>query len=212
MIEEFARRCNARGIDHEEADLRRALDLFAMSRPGALQSALREAHAAYVTVVDAEPLPPLVVDADAPLQKARLGAYEVFPPTMNGGEQSFAEWLDSDQSGRIRWWLRLQENTKWAVTLILPTGRRFFPDFAVGVDGRNTPNRIALVEIKDDGSSGRLHSDDNHMKIRVAHREYKDVAWTVREGDAWANARLDRDLNRIFTQGRFDVEALAYAR
>ena len=186
--------------------------MFAMSRPGALQSALREAQAAYVTVVDAEPLPPLVVDADAPLQKARLGAYEVFPPSMNGEERSFAEWLDSDQSGRVQWWLRLQENTKWAVTLILPTGRRFFPDFAVGVDGRNTPDRIALVEIKDDGVSGRLHSDDNRMKIRVAHREYKDVAWTVREGGTWANARLDRDLDRIFTQGRFDVETLVYAR
>lgn len=209
---EFARRCNARGIEHDDADLRRALDLFVMSRPAALPSALREAQAAYVKVVDAEPLPPLVVEGDTVLQPARLGAYGVFPPGMNGEERGFAEWLDGDRSGRVRWWLRLQENTNWAVTLILPTGRRFFPDFAVGVDGRNTPGRVALVEIKDDGTSGRLHSDDNRMKIRVAHQEYKNVAWTVRENGTWANARLDPDLDRIFPRGRFDVEALAHAQ
>ena len=84
----------------------------------------------------------------------------------------------------MQWWLRLQESANWAVTLILPTGRRFFPDFAVGVEGRNTPDRIALVEIKDDGASGRLHSDDNRVKIRQSHREYGNVVWTVREAAA----------------------------
>ena len=46
----------------------------------------------------------------------------------------------------------------------------------------------------------------------MAHREYKNVAWTVREDGAWANERLDRERDRVFTQGWFDVEALAYAQ
>jgi len=211
LIEEFVRRCDDEGIEHEQRDLRRALDLFAMSHPGALSTALREAQAPHLQVADAEPLPPLMVDAEAVLDTARLGAYGVFPPNMNGEERGFAEWLDADKTGRVQWWLRLQESTNWAVTLILPTGRRFFPDFAVGVEGRNTPDRVALVEIKDDGSSGRLHSDDNRIKIRQSHREYGNVAWTVREAGTWAHARLDPDLDRIFTRGRFDVDALLHA-
>jgi len=158
-----------------------------------------------------EPLLPLLVDADAVLHTARLGAYGVFPPNMNAEERGFAEWLDTDTTGRVQWWLRLQESANWAVTLILPTGRRFFPDVAVGVEGRNTPDRVALVEIKDDGVSGRLHSDDNRIKIRQSHREYGNVAWTVREAGTWAHARLDPDLDRIFARGRFDVDALLHA-
>ena len=182
-----------------------------MSRPSALSAALREAQAMHLQVADAEPLPPLLVDADAVLHTARLGAYGVFPPNMNAEERGFAEWLDADKTGRVQWWLRLQESANWAVTLILPTGRRFFPDFAVGVEGRNTPDRVALVEIKDDGASGRLHSDDNRIKIRQSHREYGNVAWTVREAGTWAHARLDPDLDRIFARGRFDVDSLLHA-
>lgn len=208
LVEEFARRCDDEGIEYDQKDLRRALDLFAMNQPGALPGALREAQAAHVQVMDADPLPPLLVDADAVLHTARLGSYGVFPPNMNTEERDFAEWLDTDRTGRVLWWLRLQESANWAVTLILPTGRRFFPDFAVGVEGRNTPDRIALVEIKDDGASGRLHSDNNRIKIRQSHREYGNVVWTVREMGTWARVRLDPDLDRIFTRGRLDVDAL----
>ena len=150
---ELSRHCDEKGVDYQTVDLRRALDLFAMSKPDALPAALRVAQAAYVQVVDAKPLPVLTVDEDTVLRTAKLGAYVVFPPNMNNEERNFAEWLDEDRTGRVKWWLRLQENTDWAVMLILPTGRRFFPDFAVGVNGHNSRDRIALVEIKDDGTS-----------------------------------------------------------
>lgn len=211
LIEEFARRCDVDGIEYDQQGLRRALDLFAMDRTTALSAALRETQAAHLKVERAERLPPLLVDADLNLHTARLGAHGVFPPNMNNEERSFAEWLDSDKTGRVKWWLRLQESASWAVTLILPTGRRFFPDFAVGVEGRDTPDRVALIEIKDDGVSGRLHSDDNRLKIRQSHREYGNVAWTVREAGTWANARFDPDLDRILPRGRFDVNALIHA-
>ena len=107
LIEEFARRCDDEGIEYDQKDLRRARDLFAMNRPGALAAALREAQAAHVRVTDAEPVPPLQVDADAVLYTARLGSHGVFPPNMNTEERSFAEWLDADRTGRVQWWLRL---------------------------------------------------------------------------------------------------------
>jgi len=50
----------------------------------------------------------------------------------------------------------------------------------VGVINRSTPDSIALVEIKDDGVTGRLQADLNIMKIRVQHQEYKNVFWTYR--------------------------------
>ncbi|WP_298329450.1 hypothetical protein [Asticcacaulis sp.] len=96
---------------------------------------------------------------------------------------AFAKMLDNDDSGRIKWWLRNPENEKWATRLILPTGKRFFPDFVVGVAGRNTPDNIALVEIKDDGDTGRLQSDSNAIKIRSVHREYRKVFWSFQEPD-----------------------------
>jgi type III restriction enzyme len=45
----------------------------------------------------------------------------------------------------------------------------------VGVINRSTPDSIALVEIKDDGVTGRLQADLNIMKIRVQHQEYKNA-------------------------------------
>ncbi len=211
LINEFQIVCDREGIEHDITDLRRALDLFAMKRPAALEDALREAQAAYVQVSSAQPLPELLIDEEAIVVSARLGAYEVFPPNMNNEERSFAELLDGDTTGRVKWWLRLQESAHWAVTLVLPNGRRFFPDFAVGIEGRKTPESVALIEIKDDGSTGRLQSDSNIVKIRVQHKEYRSVWWTVREDGTWTNAELDRERERIYTRGRFDVESLVTA-
>jgi type III restriction enzyme len=209
LIEQFAIVCHEQGREYTDQDLRRALDLFAMARPQALTEALREAQTAYVRVVTGPPLPELLVDESTDIRPARLGGWGVFPQNMNKEERAFAELLDADTTGRVMWWLRLQESALWAPTLILPNGRRFFPDFAVGVTGRNTPDSVALVEIKDDGSSGRLHSDTNLLKIRVAHRDYRKVHWTVREDGIWTNAELDSARDRIITIGRFNVDTLA---
>jgi hypothetical protein len=102
----------------------------------------------------------------------------------------------------------MQENALWSANLILPTGRRFFPDFAVGVRGRTTPQGIALVEVKDDGGSGRLNSDDNLAKIKVDHREYRNVFWVYSRDGSWERARFVPELNRIQGMARFAVEDL----
>lgn len=209
MIAEFRRHCEYRGAAPSETDLRRALDFFAMQRPEALEDAVREAQADRKLVVESEPLSDLVIGDEAPALPARLGAYEIFPPDMNGEERAFAELLDADLSGTVTWWLRLKENTKWAVTLILPNGRRFFPDFAVGVAGRLTPDHIALVEIKDDGETGRLHADLNRQKIRSRHGDYRNVTWAFREtGERWVEAAYEPSLDRIMARAAFQVRTL----
>lgn len=211
LIAEFARVCDQEGAEYEEKDLRRALDLFAMAHPEAIPAAIREAQASHVLVKPAEELPDLYVSDDEARRTSILGAYGVFPPNMNKEELAFAELLDSDKSGRVKWWLRLQENTSWAVTLVLPSGRNFFPDFAVGVNGRASPNSIALVEIKDDGETGRLHSQRNRDKIRTQHREYKRVVWTLRRRDGrWAEAVYDHTLDDIVPKTAFNIETLVH--
>ncbi|WP_395644881.1 DEAD/DEAH box helicase [Terricaulis sp.] len=211
LIEEFARVCEEEGAEYTEKDLRRALDLFAMSHPTAIPTAVREAQASHVLVQNAEPLPDLFVSDEEAHRKTTRGAYAVYPPNMNKEELAFAELLDKDTSGRVKWWLRLQENASWAPALVLPTGHRFFPDFAVGVNGRASPDSIALVEIKDDGETGRLHSQRNRDKIRTQHREYKRVTWTYRRKDGrWVEAVYDSALEDIVPKTAFSVETLVH--
>ena len=89
----------------------------------------------------------------------------------------------------------------------MPTGKRFFPDFVVGVSGRRTRDSIALVEIKDDGETGRLHSDSNAIKIRSEHREYRKVFWSFREAEGvFLKAVWNQSYNRIFSAGPFEIE------
>ena len=207
LLAEFIRRCDERGIETSDTvPLRRAIDLFALSHPAALPEALKQAVTPVVE--DAGLIPPLHIDASVAPVASRLGAYDIFPPNMNRNERRFAELLDADTSGVVKWWLRLQENSDWAVTIMLPTGRRFFPDFAIGVDGRRTPNEIALVEVKDDGITGRLHSDINRVKINTTHQEYKNVVWTFEGDRGWVEVTYNRAMDQIQTYRPFDIQWL----
>jgi hypothetical protein len=210
LVLEFRRVADDRGLEYaDETTLRRALDLFALNHPDALPDALKTAQAQSVVVESADPIPPLVVPDGVEVRPSRQGAYEVFPPNMNANERRFAELLDADDSGKILWWLRLQENARWATTLVLPNGRRFFPDFAVGIKGRTTRDQIALIETKDDGVDGRLHSDINRMKITARHREYANVRWAYQDDDLrWMEAGYDPALERIRAFHPFNVERL----
>ena len=128
---------------------------------------------------------------------------------MNGPEAGFAEFLDNDDSGRVLWWLRNPHTANWATRLLLPTGKAFLPDFAVGIKGRGTVDHVALVEIKDDGSDGRLHADLNALKIQVQHQEYRNVFWTTRgDGGPWERLEWNNSLNRIMPREKFDISGM----
>ena len=129
---------------------------------------------------------------------------------MNGEERAFAEFLDADTTGTVKWWLRNPENELWATRLILPSGKRFFPDFVVGVNGRSTDDMIALVEIKDDGETGRLQSDNNIEKIRVRHRQYGSIFWAYRADGNWVRAQYSQGLHRIIDRDRFNIGEMVY--
>jgi hypothetical protein len=58
--------------------------------------------------------------------------------------------------------------------------------------------------VKDDGATGRLHSDENRRKLRARHRDYWGVLW-VAEGEE-GSGQFERltfsdDQNRIVSRG-----------
>lgn len=209
MISELRRIVDDEGIEAEERDLRRALDLAVMGEPEKLKEAMKTAQGRNVRLSAAEPIPASYFGPDG-LKEARKSAYGVFPARLNTEELNFAEVLDADGTGTVLWWMRNPENERWATRIVLPSGKNFFPDFVVGVAGRATPNAIALVEIKDDGETGRLQSDRNIDKIRVQHREYRNVFWTYRDNGEWVRARYAEGLHRILPKDMFQISEMVF--
>lgn len=207
LIAALRARAVAEGMEHTDQGLRRAIQMAAMRQPEALLLALKQAQGKRVRLDASEPIADPLFDA-ADAARAARSAHGIFPSHMNKPERAFAELLDGDTSGTVRWWLRNPENVTWATRMILPTGRRFFPDFAVGISGRSTRDGIALVEIKDDGADGRLHSDGNNLKIQVQHREYRNVFWAYQTSGGFERLAYNRALNRIAAVEPFSIAAM----
>lgn len=209
LVAELLRFVDEKGIEAEERDLRRAIDLAGMLEPEKLKDAIKTAQSRNVRTDASAPVPKSYFGPEG-LPTAVKGAYGVFPQRLNAEEKAFATFLDDDDTGIVKWWLRNPENETWSARLILPSGHRFFPDFVVGVSGRTTPDSVALIEIKDDGETGRLNSERNIEKIRVQHREYRNVFWTYREDGTWIHARYAEGLHRIVPNDRFQIKELVY--
>ncbi|MGN8024143.1 DEAD/DEAH box helicase family protein [Phyllobacterium sp. 22229] len=210
LVDELRRIVDDRGMEvPNERDLRRAVDLAVMMEPEALKGAIKTAQARHVRIGPSDPIPEDYFGPEG-LARATKGAYGVFPDRLNKEEGDFARFLDADETGTVKWWLRNPENTRWATQLLLPSGHRFFPDFVVGVRGRTTPDGIALIEIKDDGETGRLNSDNNVEKARVQHRDYRNVFWTFRSDGTWVRGRYSDSLHKIVEQDRFEIKELVF--
>jgi type III restriction enzyme len=209
LIENLRGRAEGEGIEFSEQDLRRTVFMAAMQEPGALKVAMKLALGKRVQVTADQPIPTEWLDTDD-VKPSLKSAHGIFPTRMNNPEREFAEFLDADTTGTVKWWLRNPESVSWATRLILPTGRRFFPDFAVGIHNRTTPDGIALVEIKDDGEDGRLHSDLNTIKIQVQHREYRNVFWSYSGDKGFVRAVYSEGLDKIIPKDVFRIADMVY--
>lgn len=207
LIDALQLRADEAGYVFEKSDLRRTIQLAAMREPEALLSAIKKEQGARCRLENKEPIANPLFDRED-VEHAQKAAHGIFPSGMNKPEREFAEMLDADDTGTVLWWLRNPENVGWATRMILPTGGRFFPDFAVGIKGRTTPDSIALVEIKDDGVDGRLHSDKNLLKIQVQHREYRNVFWTYKGAGGFERLQYNDALKRIQPVDLFQVSQM----
>lgn len=111
-------------------------------KPSLLSDAVVESFARHrVTRVSASL--PAEHESDEALSGARLGLYGAYPPDLNSWERPFAELLDGDTSGIVRWWHRKPVRKPWSITLPVPGHDFFYPDLAVGVEGRDTPGEAS---------------------------------------------------------------------
>jgi type III restriction enzyme len=169
LMEKLAAELAKAGLEPlDERLLRKGLHVVLGRWPELTREALRKAMAACTEVVDAAPLPEVWESPEA-LLESPLNLYGVIPQGLNTWEEAFAKWLDR-QSDMVRWWTRnpSQPNAHndWSVRIVLPeTGRGFYPDFVVAVDGRKSG--LLLAETKE-----RVDSADTEAKTRTEHREY----------------------------------------
>lgn len=209
LIAALRKRAEDGGYAFSDPDLRRTVHLAVMREPDALMTAIKTEQGKRARLENAEPIPEVHFDHED-VTLAIKAAHGVFPSRMNKPERAFAEMLDADNSGTVLWWLRNPENERWATRMILPTGHRFFPDFAVGIKGRTTRDGIALIEIKDDGEDGRLHSDKNRTKIQVQHREYRNVFWSCDTDGKMVELEFNTAMNLIQPKRPFDIARMVF--
>lgn len=155
--------------EFDERQLRRALNVVLLKSPGMLREALRRAMGACAEVVDAADLP-TEWTSPAPLAASERNLYGCMPDKMNTWETAFADWLD--RQPLVVWWARNLPRPNaaddWGVRIVLPeTGRGYYPDFIMCVEGRPKPDSIALAETKE-----RTETEDSIAKSRSEHREY----------------------------------------
>lgn len=73
--------------------------------------------------------------------------------------------------------------------IVLPeTGKGYYPDFVVCVDGRKKLDGIALAETKE-----RIESDDSAAKSRTEHREYGRALMLTYDRQAARFIRVEYD-------------------
>jgi superfamily II DNA or RNA helicase len=166
--------------------VRRMLDNLLALHPEMLYEAQRSALAKHAMILPADPLP-VIWESDEALPSSNRNLYGIMPADLNSWEQHFAQILDHDQSSTVTWWHRNQPHKPWAVNVLLPDGRGFFPDFLVGVKDRKTPDGVLLAEPK-----FHFERRDEIPKAGVAHSSYGKVLVLHREGGVeWRVVRLD---------------------
>lgn len=150
------------------AELERALNIIMAAYPNLLRKAARACAAKFKEVVEAAPLPA----ADNGLmgsKKSRLNVYGVMPQDLNEPEKQFAELLDADTSGSVSYWFRNESDKPWSIGLVMPGGKRYFPDFAIKVPGRSRGDGLLLVETK---GKHILNDEGSINKVQAEHKVY----------------------------------------
>ena len=191
----------------------RGISLAVLMYPHLLHDACRICLARTVQILQDEPIPDPYWGPPG-LERASKSLYGVFPANMNIEEAAFARLLDADATGAVEWWLRNVENTRWAVTIVLPNGKRHFPDFVIGVSGRKSLDRIGLVEVKDDEETGRLNSSGNSDKVRTEHSRYGSAVMVTRDPKTkdWYRVEYFPDIRRHQPAAQFRIADLIWTK
>ena len=165
LAKEFRDHGHSEVADDEER-LEAALNSILVNNPKLLHEVEKTCAARFAYTRRTAPIPGFVTSQE-PLRASFKNIYGVFPSDMNPWEVEFAKLLDNDTTGTSLWWHRNPPRKDYSVCIVRPDGGRFFPDFIVGVKGRNRTGNILLVETKH-----AIGSVDSQIKATVEHKEY----------------------------------------
>lgn len=184
------------GLDH-------ALSLIMVQHPGLLRRAEKECYADFTEVTEADPLPGYI-SSDQPLQTSHLNIYGVMPADLNSWERDFAQTLDNDLTGTVKWWHRNPPLKPYSVRIVLPDGSAFFPDFVIGVKDRNRQDNILLAETKE-----AINRPKSILEAVGEHKKYGRalmVYWEERR--RWMTVRYDEATDKNIVDSVFRLNLM----
>ena len=166
------------------------LDVILATHPELLWDAQKKAQAAHMEIQLAEELP-TEIESSEPLSKSPRNIYEVIPPGLNGWEKDFAELLDRDPHKIVNWWHRNLPDKPWSVNVLMPSGKGFYPDFVIGIEGRKTEDNALLADPKE-----RFETSAEAPKVLAEHQTYGRVMILARDGVRWMTVGYDEKMKK----------------
>lgn len=166
-----------------------------------LDEAVKRSMLRYIEVADAAPIP-TSIESDIELIYSRRNIYGILPSDLGSWEKKFASWLDSYETQGVKWWHRNPDRKAYSVAIPIP-GRtnNFYPDFIIGVEGRDKEHGILLIDTKE-----RINDEEGKAvaKINAQHPVYGKAVIIYleesKEGDSkWYTVRYveSRDKNEL---------------
>ena len=188
-------------IANHEDQLYDAMALILVQHPKLLRIARKSCEARYTEIVNASPLPETITSA-TPLDRSSRNVYRIYPADLNNWERPFAEWLDNAEDGIVLWWHRNPPSKAWSVAVTLSNGSQFFPDFLIGIQGRETPDSVLLADTK------RAINDDANSLIKAVsdHKAYgKTAILFYEDGKRWKVVRYNEEKDKNEVAELFDL-------
>ncbi len=177
------------------------LDVILATHPELLWEAQKKALAEHAEVLDAEELPEEHFSEDV-LPSSPKNIYGIVP-AMNTWEVDFAKILDSDPNNIVSWWHRNTPHKPWSVNVLMTTGKGFFPDFIVGIEGRKTEDGILLADPKE-----RFETAKEAPKVNAEHKTYGRVLILSQDGSRWMTVEYDERLKKPVATREFRLSEM----
>ena len=180
------------------------LNIILATHPHKLWDAQRAAKSKNAEVYDTEEPLPDALFSDTPLATSTRNIYGVYPGGLNAWEEQFAKFLDSAPGDTILWWHRNPVNQDWSVNVLRDSGRDFYPDFIVGVKGRNTLQNVLLVETK-----YNFTDEKESEKVLAEHKSYGRAMVLTLHLNRWLVVSWDSKRNKPVAETEFRIADMA---